>query len=189
MRCEHFHATHLQYVYGELDERDGLAHREHMALCKECELIFKNAEETKNLFKNLEEKKPSPHLINKIKEYAVIYNRPEKKRIDIIEKILSIFTLPGLRWALAGMAIIVIIITPLALHKNHVEQTDIAIYNEIEIDTGIKNIEYNASAFKDIDKSFGLESGNNIWDVSYVDQRMSALERELKFLKEDFSGF
>jgi len=199
MNCKNFEEKYLQFLYGEVDEKEGFLYKEHIDTCEKCREIYEDAKKIKLLYTHMEETEPPEYLVNKVKEYAfekTVYLPVKKEEKSWVQFICNIFLNPGMKWALAGVMIIILIITVPLLYRQYIntpKETEeiviMEIYNDDEVDMAIENLEYNLTNTSGSFSSSTFETGEDDWDVSYMDQKISDIETEIKTLKKDFDKF
>lgn len=199
MNCKNFEEKYLSFLYEELDAKEEIQCKEHIDTCEKCREIYEDAKKIKLLYSDMEALEPPEYLVKKVKEYALentVSSPIRKEENNWAQFIWNIFFHPGMKWALAGAMIIILIITAPLLYRKYTntpeETEEIAIteiYNDDEVDMAIENLEYNLTNASGSFSSNTFETGEDDWDVSYMDQKISDIETEIKTLKKDFDKF
>jgi len=199
MNCKNFEEKYLQFLYGEVDEKEGAHYKEHMDICEKCREIYEDAKKIKLFYTGMEEIEPPEYLVKKVKEYALestVSSPVRKEENGWIQSVWNIFLNPGMKWALAGVVIIILIIAAPLVYRQYIntpgETEEIVIteiYNDDEVDMAIESLEYNLTNTSGSFSSNTFETGEDDWDVSYMDQKLSDIEAEIKTLKKDFYKF
>lgn len=199
MNCKNFQDSYLLFLYEEIDEKEAISYKNHLRDCEQCKNLFEEGLQVKNLYKEIALPGPPEYIINKIKDYASNQSSLKIRELNkktLLENILNLFFIKEFKLALAGLAIITIILIPfLWQRKNEISLTSATpsnverVIDEKEMDLSIKTIEYKTESLKNHGSYSGLKKDEDLWDMAYFNQKLSDIETEIDSLKKDFSEF
>ncbi|MEQ8186872.1 MAG: hypothetical protein ABRQ39_02780 [Candidatus Eremiobacterota bacterium] len=196
MTCKEFEEKYLLMLYEELNKDEMPVCTEHMSSCRHCRNLFEETKETKVLFDHMEILEPPDYLLDKVRKEAGKHEFSGNITIkEYIKQIITFLFHTHMRLGFASILLFLIGVTCLINyippgHNTINDENNItAIYEEEKLDKDIKHIEVNTASFSDNYYSFGIEKQKTTWNVSSIDSKMTAMEREVKKLKKECESF